>query len=92
MSYDDRFETLPSRNVSLSNCLQSYKYFREVEDQLRLDLTFAREILDTARQWLDARTPQKWRNVGICLCLSQGARDGVVELPVLQLITPPLLT
>jgi len=73
MAYDDRFETLPSRNVSLSDFLQSYKYFLEVEDQLRLDLTFAREILDTARQWLDDRTPQKWRNV--CLCLSQGARD-----------------
>ena len=81
MSYDDRFETLPSRNVSLSNCLQSYKYFRGVEDQLRLDLTFAREILDTARQWLDDRTPQKWRNVGICcVCLRVRGIGGLNSL------------
>jgi len=69
LSYDDRFETLPARNVSLYNWLESYKYFREVEDQVRLDLTFAREILHMARQWLDDRKPQKWRNV----CSSQGA-------------------
>jgi len=62
-AYDDRFEQLPERNVSLSHYLQSFKYFREVEDQLRIDLTFKRHVLDTARRWLEEQTPEKWRAV-----------------------------
>jgi len=61
MLYDNRFEQLPKRNVSLRNFLQSYKYFREVEDQLRVDLTFKSNVLDTARRWLEEQTPDKWR-------------------------------
>ena len=61
MVYDDRFERLPERNVSLVHFLQSYKYFRAVEDQLRVDLTFERDVLDAARRWLAERTPSAWR-------------------------------
>jgi len=63
MTYDDRFEQLPERNVSLQYYLQSYRYFQAVEDQLRIDLTFKRDVLDTARRWLDEWTPSKWRMV-----------------------------
>jgi len=63
MAYDDRFEQLPGRNVSLLFFLQSYRYFREVEDQLRVDLTFKPDVLHTARRWLRKRTPVKWRTV-----------------------------
>ena len=62
-AYDESFEQLPERNVSLSYFLQSYKYFRDVEDQLRVDLTFKRSVSDTARRWLDNQTPEKWTAV-----------------------------
>jgi len=61
--YDDRFERLPRRNVSLLHYLQSYKYFEEVEDLLRVDLTFKQDVLETARRWLEERTPDEWREV-----------------------------
>jgi len=43
--------------------LQSYKYFQQVEDQLRIDLTFNRSVLDKARRWLSKQTPENWRYV-----------------------------
>ena len=59
--YENRFEQLPKRNVSLSGYLQSYKYFQEVEDQLRVDFTFRSSVLKTAYRWLEKQTPEKWR-------------------------------
>jgi len=59
--YDIRFEQLPKRNVSLSGYLQSYKYFQQVEDQLRVDFTFHSSILESARRWLEKQTPDSWR-------------------------------
>lgn len=59
--YDNRFEHLPKRNVSLRYYLQSYKYFQLVEEQLRVDLTFKPNILAAARQWLNENTPREWR-------------------------------
>ena len=62
--YDKKFEQLPERNVSLWwTWLQSYKYFQQVEDQLRIDLTFNRSVLDKARRWLSKQTPENWRYV-----------------------------
>jgi len=61
--YDKRLEQLPERNVSLWNYLQSYKYFRYVEDQLRADFTFKRSVIDIARRWIDEHTPGKWKQV-----------------------------
>jgi len=59
--YDIRFEQLPKRNVSLSGWLQSYKYFEQVEDQLRVDFTFQSSVLEPARRWLEKQTPERWR-------------------------------
>ena len=62
-TYDARFEQLPERNVSLSTYLQSYRYFQQVEDQLRRDLTFKPRLLNAAYQWLELQTPAKWRGM-----------------------------
>jgi len=59
--YDKKFEKLPQRNVSLLAYLASYKYFMHVEDQLRLDLTFKSNILNTAQAWLEKHVPRKWK-------------------------------
>jgi len=61
--YDERLTRLPARNVSLWGYLQSYKYFQKVEDQLRIDLTFKRSVLEEARRWLTEQTPKKWRGL-----------------------------
>ena len=50
--YDTRSEDLPKRNICLAEYTQSYKYFHEAEDQLRVDLTFNDWILDEAREFL----------------------------------------
>lgn len=50
--YDTRSEDLPKRNICLAEFMQSYKYFYEAEDQLRVDMTFRDSILDKARKFL----------------------------------------
>jgi len=59
--YDWRFEQLPERNVSLQYYLQSFKYFQEVEDQLRMDLAFKPSVINIARRWLKIHTPEEWK-------------------------------
>jgi len=59
--YDKKFEQLPERNVSIDSIFASYKYFQEVENELRVDLTFKPSILATARRWLEEQTPEKWK-------------------------------
>jgi len=59
--YDKTLVRLPARDVSLRNYLQSYKYFANIEDQLRIELTFKSSVLDKARRWLSEQTPKKWR-------------------------------
>jgi len=61
--YDERLTRLPARNVSLRDYLQSYKYFQKVENQLRVELTFKRSVLEEARRWLTEQTPKKWREL-----------------------------
>jgi len=58
--YDRKFERLSSRNVTIQSVFASYKYFRHVEEELRSDLTFKLDIMDTARRWLAANTPDTW--------------------------------
>jgi len=50
--YNTRSEDLPKRNICLTEFTQSYKYFYEAEDQLRVDMTFNDSILDKAREFL----------------------------------------
>ena len=50
--YDKRSEHLPKRNICLTQFTQSYKYFYEAEDHLRVDMTFRESILSKARAWL----------------------------------------
>jgi len=50
--YDRRVENLPKRNICLSQFTQSFKYFYQAEDQLRVDLKFKSSILGVARRWL----------------------------------------
>ena len=59
--YDRKFEHLPHRNVTIASVFASYKYFSDVEDELRADLTFKPHIVETARSWLDQQTPEAWR-------------------------------
>lgn len=47
--------------MSVDSIFASYRYFQHVENELRVDLTFKPHILDTARNWLEAQTPEKWR-------------------------------
>jgi len=60
--YDEKFDQLPERNVSIDSIFASYKYFRDVESELRTDLTFKPSILAAARQWLEEQTPEKWKD------------------------------
>jgi len=60
--YDSKFEHLPNRNVSIYSVFASYKYFEPVEQELRLDLTFKPNILDTARRWLEKQIPDGWKD------------------------------
>jgi len=60
--YDSKFEHLPNRNVSIYSVFASYKYFQPVEQELRLDLTFKPNILDTARRWLEKQIPDDWKD------------------------------
>jgi len=60
--YDRKFERLSARNISMISVFASYKYFRQVEDELRIDLTFKSNILYTARQWLETQTPHAWKD------------------------------
>jgi len=59
--YDEKFERLPERNVSIEGIFASYKYFQDLENELRIDLTFKPSILTTARKWLEKQTPEKWK-------------------------------
>ena len=59
--FDVRFQQLPRRNISVVGWLQSYKYFQQVEEQLRVDFTFRSSVLETARRWLEKHTPDSWR-------------------------------
>jgi len=63
--YDDKFEQLPERNVSIDSIFASYKYFQDVENELRIDLTFKPSILAMARHWLEEETPSKWKGMEI---------------------------
>ena len=58
--YDNNFERLPKRNVSIGTYLASFKYFQLFEEQLRVDLTFKPNILAEAHQWLSEQTPRQW--------------------------------
>jgi len=58
--YDRKFERLPKRNVSIESIFASYKYFEDVEEELHVDLTFKRHILDAALRWLEQQTPDEW--------------------------------
>jgi len=60
--YDRKFERISARNVSIDSIFASYKYFQHVEEELRQDLTFKPSIVDTARRWLEQRTPDKWKD------------------------------
>ena len=51
--YDNKTEHLPMRNVCLAKYRQSYKYFSDFEDQLRVDLRFKPSVLEVARKWLE---------------------------------------
>ena len=42
--------------------MASYKYFQQVEEELRFDLTFRPHILDKARRWLKQRIPTEWKD------------------------------
>ena len=59
--YDGKFEHLAARNISMNSVFASYKYFEHVEEELRIDLTFKANILDTARRWLNKQTPDAWK-------------------------------
>ena len=58
--YDRRFEYLPDCNVTIDTIFASYKYFCHVEEELRTDLTFKPDIVETARRWLEQQTPDAW--------------------------------
>jgi len=62
--YEQKFEHLNARNISVGSTCASYKYFQHVEEELRYDLTFKPHILDAARQWLERRIPIKWKDKG----------------------------
>jgi len=63
--YNNATEQLPPRNVSLTTFLQSWKYFVQVEDQLRVDLTFKNDSIHVteARAFINASTPANWSNL-----------------------------
>lgn len=60
--YDRRYEHLPPRNITIGYTMASYKYFLQVEEELRFDLTFRPQILDGARRWLEEQTPTEWKD------------------------------
>lgn len=82
--YDQKFEQLPARNVSLSTFLQSYKYFQQVEDQLRRDLTFKPHVLNMAYQWLELQTPAKWRGLKFVRVMIHIRRQDYAPPPRIQ--------
>jgi galactoside 2-L-fucosyltransferase 1/2 len=61
--YSNVTEALPERNVSLRTYLQSWKYFKDAEDQLRRELTFKEHIIIQAKRFLNATTPPDWREL-----------------------------
>jgi len=48
--------------VSIDSIFASYKYFRRVENELRVDLTFRPHIEAEARRWVESQTPGEWQN------------------------------
>ena len=60
--YDQNFEHLPALNVTINSVFASYKYFEHVEQELRVDLTFKANILETARRWLEQQIPDRWKD------------------------------
>ena len=60
--YDQQFEHLSTRNITIPDVFISYKYFHHVERELRRDFTFKSNILDTARRWLKSRIPDEWKD------------------------------
>lgn len=61
--YGPRTESLPPSNVSLAVFLQSWRYFIQVEDQLRLDFQFRHDVMEKARRFLNETTPAEWRGL-----------------------------
>jgi galactoside 2-L-fucosyltransferase 1/2 len=61
--YDNRTESLPKRNITLVGCYHSWKYFQEVEDQLRVDLTFKDDVIQKAENFLNSTVPDEWRGL-----------------------------
>ena len=59
--YGSISERLPALNFTLFSYFSSWKYFFNVEEQLRLDFTFKSEVLDRAKQFMDAATPPEWK-------------------------------
>jgi len=60
--YDREFEHLSTRNVTLIDVFQSYKYFEHVEEEIRSEFTFKPDIMDTARRWLNDQIPDEWKD------------------------------
>jgi len=90
--YDKRFEQLPKRNVTLVGWLQSYKYFQQVEDQLRVDFTFRPSVLETARRWLEKQTPESWKTKTFVRVVIHVRRRDHIRPSLVRLgYTPPTL-
>ena len=60
-SYSSFTERLPALNITLDRHFCSWKYFFNVEEQLRLDFTFKSSVLDRAKHFMDAATPLEWK-------------------------------
>ena len=60
--YDHTTETIPLRNISLCGYFQSWKYFSDVQEELRTHLDFKEEYLNRARTFLAGNAPTP-RNV-----------------------------
>ncbi|XP_052084008.1 galactoside 2-alpha-L-fucosyltransferase SEC1-like [Mytilus californianus] len=49
-AYDKKMESLPVSNITIHGYLQSWKYFKHVEKQVREEFTFQKSIMSNAEQ------------------------------------------